>query len=130
MPLYEYECDACHHRFEVIQKYSDSPKDTCPKCGGPVHKLQSAPSFQFKGTGWYVTDYAKKDQGGSSKTGDSSSESKGSSESSEKSEKSEKIDKSDKSEKSEKSEKSDKSGGDSAKSSGDSASSTAPTKTS
>src|ERR1700750_1679290 len=99
MPLYEYECDACHHRFEVIHKWSDPPKDTCPKCGGPVHKRQSAPSFQFKGTGWYVTDYAKKDQGGSSKTpGDSSSESKGSSESSEKSEKSEKTDKSDKSE--------------------------------
>src|SRR5689334_17649869 len=124
MPLYEYECDVCHHRFEVIQRYSDSPKDACPKCGGPVHKLQSAPSFQFKGTGWYVTDYAKKDQGGSSKTsGDSSSESKGSSESSEKSDKSEKADKAEKSEKSEKAEKSDKSGGDGAKSSGDSSSS-------
>ena len=61
MPLYEYECDACGHRFEVIQKSADSPSGTCPKCGGAVHKLQSAPAFQFKGSGWYVTDYAKKD---------------------------------------------------------------------
>jgi putative FmdB family regulatory protein len=62
MPLYEYQCDACEHRFEVIQKFSDSPIDKCPKCGGGVHKLQSAPAFQFKGTGWYVTDYAKSGQ--------------------------------------------------------------------
>ena len=60
MPLYEYECDACGHRFEKIQKFSDPPLETCPKCGGPVHKLMSAPAFQFKGTGWYVTDYAEK----------------------------------------------------------------------
>jgi putative FmdB family regulatory protein len=59
MPLYEYECDACGHRFEVIQKFSDAPIEKCPVCGGSVHKLQSAPAFQFKGTGWYVTDYAK-----------------------------------------------------------------------
>src|SRR6059058_3602848 len=63
MPLYEYECDACGHRFEVIQKMSEPPIDKCPVCGGTVHKLQSAPAFQFKGTGWYVTDYAKKDAG-------------------------------------------------------------------
>jgi len=60
MPLYEYECEKCGHRFEAIQKFSDPPLETCPKCGGPVHKLQSAPAFQFKGSGWYVTDYAKK----------------------------------------------------------------------
>jgi putative FmdB family regulatory protein len=60
MPLYEYECDACGHRFEVIQRFSDPPLDRCPKCGGPVHKMQSAPAFQFKGSGWYITDYAKK----------------------------------------------------------------------
>jgi putative FmdB family regulatory protein len=59
MPLYEYECDVCGHRFEVIQRFSDSPIDKCPACGSTVHKLQSAPAFQFKGTGWYVTDYAK-----------------------------------------------------------------------
>jgi len=62
MPLYEYECSACGHQFEVIRKFSDPPEDKCPKCGGPVHKLQSAPAFQFKGTGWYVTDYAKSGQ--------------------------------------------------------------------
>jgi putative FmdB family regulatory protein len=62
MPLYEYECDACGRRFEVIQKMSDPVVETCPTCGGRVHKLQSAPAFQFKGTGWYVTDYAKKEQ--------------------------------------------------------------------
>jgi putative FmdB family regulatory protein len=59
MPLYEYQCDACGHRFEVIQKYSDAPVDVCPKCGGTVHKLFSSPAIQFKGSGWYITDYAK-----------------------------------------------------------------------
>jgi putative FmdB family regulatory protein len=62
MPLYEYECTACGHHFEVIRKFSDPPEEKCPKCGGAVRKLQSAPSFQFKGTGWYVTDYAKSGQ--------------------------------------------------------------------
>ncbi len=66
MPLYEYQCDVCGHRFEKIQKFSDPPVDTCPKCGGKVQKQISSPAFQFKGTGWYVTDYAKKD-GGSEK---------------------------------------------------------------
>ena len=61
MPLYEYECDSCQHRFEVIQKFSDAPVDTCPKCGSAVHKLISSPAIQFKGSGWYITDYAKKD---------------------------------------------------------------------
>ena len=59
MPLYEYQCDKCAHRFEVIQKYSDAPISVCPKCGGPVMKLLSSPAIQFKGTGWYITDYAK-----------------------------------------------------------------------
>lgn len=61
MPLYEYQCDACHHRFETIQKFSDAPLTACPKCGSAVRKLQSAPAFHLKGEGWYVTDYAKKD---------------------------------------------------------------------
>jgi putative FmdB family regulatory protein len=61
MPLYEYECDACRHRFEKIQKFSDPPVDTCPVCGGPVHKLLSSPAIQFKGSGWYITDYARKE---------------------------------------------------------------------
>jgi putative FmdB family regulatory protein len=59
MPLYEYQCDACAHRFEVIQKFSDAPIDVCPKCGGSVKKLLSSPAIQFKGTGWYITDYAR-----------------------------------------------------------------------
>jgi putative FmdB family regulatory protein len=62
MPLYEYECDACGHRFEAIQRFSDPLIEGCPKCGGTVHKLQSAPAIQFKGTGWYITDYARKDK--------------------------------------------------------------------
>jgi putative FmdB family regulatory protein len=70
MPLYEYQCDACGHRFEVIRKFSDSPLETCPKCGGAVRKLQSAPAFHLKGSGWYVTDYAKKDGGSGEKSGE------------------------------------------------------------
>jgi putative FmdB family regulatory protein len=61
MPLYEYECAACGHSFEKIQKFSDALVQECPSCGkGPVHKLLSAPAIQFKGTGWYITDYAGK----------------------------------------------------------------------
>jgi putative FmdB family regulatory protein len=59
MPLYEYQCDACTHRFEVIQKFSDAPVEVCPQCGGAVRKLLSSPAIQFKGTGWYITDYAR-----------------------------------------------------------------------
>jgi putative FmdB family regulatory protein len=68
MPLYEYQCEACGHRFEAIQKFSDPPLEQCPKCQGPVRKLQSAPAFQFKGSGWYITDYAKKESGGTQGT--------------------------------------------------------------
>jgi putative FmdB family regulatory protein len=60
MPLYEYECKKCHHRFEKIQKFSDRMVKKCPDCGGPVEQMISAPAVQFKGSGWYVTDYAKK----------------------------------------------------------------------
>ncbi len=61
MPLYEYECKKCGHRFERIQTYSEPPVKRCPKCKkGRVMKLPSAPAVQFKGTGWYVTDYARK----------------------------------------------------------------------
>jgi putative FmdB family regulatory protein len=77
MPLYEYECDACGHRVEIIQKFSDAPLDKCPKCGGPVHKLMSSPAIQFKGTGWYITDYAKKGSGGDGSKTESSSSTKG-----------------------------------------------------
>jgi putative FmdB family regulatory protein len=69
MPLYEYECDSCGHRFEVIQKFSDPLVDTCPKCGSAVHKLMSSPAIQFKGSGWYITDYAKKDSTSATKAG-------------------------------------------------------------
>jgi len=61
VPLYEYECEACGKRFEKIQKYSDPLVDVCPNCGkGPVKKLLSSPAIQFKGSGFYITDYAKK----------------------------------------------------------------------
>src|SRR5712691_5118626 len=79
MPLYEYQCDGkCGKRFEVIRKFSDPPLEKCPTCGGPVHKLQSSPAIQFKGSGWYITDYARKDQksGGKSES-DGTSESGG-----------------------------------------------------
>jgi putative FmdB family regulatory protein len=62
VPLYEYEC-AKDGVFELMQKFSDPPLAACPKCGGPVEKLLSAPAIQFKGTGWYVTDYARKGKG-------------------------------------------------------------------
>ncbi len=60
MPLYEYECETCHYRFEVRQKFSDPPIQTCHQCGKGVRKLISAPGLMFKGTGWYVTDYSNK----------------------------------------------------------------------
>ena len=61
MPLYEYQCETCGERFEVIQKFSDPSPDVCTKCGkGPVVRLMSSPAIQFKGTGWYITDYARK----------------------------------------------------------------------
>lgn len=103
MPLYEYECPT-DGTFERMQKFSDPPLTTCPTCGGPVEKLLSAPAIQFKGTGWYITDYARKPSGeggkekggakesskdsgkdsGSSETKSSSSETKASSSSAEK----------------------------------------------
>ena len=60
MPLYEYQCKKCGHVFEKIQKFSDKPIKKCPECGGQVEQTISAPAVQFKGSGWYVTDYAKK----------------------------------------------------------------------
>jgi len=69
MPLYEYECSVCGRRFELIQRFADPPAETCVACGGgPVAKLLSAPAFHFKGTGWYVTDYAKKSDAAAVKT--------------------------------------------------------------
>lgn len=60
MPLYEYQCKKCHSLTERIQKFSDPPLTTCPHCGGELEQLLSAPAVQFKGSGWYVTDYARK----------------------------------------------------------------------
>ncbi len=96
MPLYEYECKKCHHRFERIQKFSDPHVKKCPKCGGPIEQVISAPAVQFKGSGWYVTDYAKKSSTGSassSSNGDSASkkDAKSKSEDSSKSESSSKA---------------------------------------
>ena len=100
MPIYEYKCEGCGETFEVIQKFADEPLTVHEKCGAHVHRLMSAPSFRFKGSGWYVTDYAK---------GGNSSPSKGESGKSESSKgdgksdsgKSESSDKSDSSSKSE-----------------------------
>ncbi len=60
MPLYEYECTKCGQRVEKIQKFSDAPLTRCEKCGGELERLISSPAIQFKGTGWYVTDYGRK----------------------------------------------------------------------
>jgi putative FmdB family regulatory protein len=76
MPLYEYQCDECAHRFEVIQQYKDAPIDVCPKCGGAVKKLFSSPAIQFKGSGFYITDYARKgSESATTKSGEAKSES-------------------------------------------------------
>ena len=81
MPLYEYQCKKCHSLTERIQKFSDPPLAVCPHCGGELEQLISAPAVQFKGSGWYVTDYAKGSSKGKGKDGNgsaaaSSSESK------------------------------------------------------
>ncbi|MBI3091980.1 MAG: zinc ribbon domain-containing protein [Candidatus Tectomicrobia bacterium] len=60
MPIYEYRCAECSAEFEKMQKFSDAPVSSCPHCGGAVHKLISHSTFHLKGSGWYVTDYAKK----------------------------------------------------------------------
>lgn len=81
MPIYEYQCKKCGHKFERIQRFSDPLVKKCPECGGKVEQVLSAPAVQFKGSGWYVTDYAKRQAGGSAKAdssdgkGDSAKES-------------------------------------------------------
>ena len=71
MPLYEYQCQKCGHRFEKIQKFSDKMVKKCPDCGGPVEQMISAPAVQFKGSGWYVTDYPKQSSASASSEGGS-----------------------------------------------------------
>ncbi len=85
MPIYEYQCQDCGRKSEELQKIADPPLTTCEECGGSLTKLISAPSFKFKGSGWYVTDYADKDKksdkddGGGSKSDDSGASDSGSS---------------------------------------------------
>jgi putative FmdB family regulatory protein len=76
MPLYEYACEKCGEKFEVMQKFSDEPLTTHESCGGPVHRLISAPALQFKGSGWYVTDYARSGTTPASDNGSASKSSK------------------------------------------------------
>ena len=73
MPLYEYECRSCGERTETLQRLDEAPLTTCPQCGGPLKKLISAPGFHFKGSGWYVTDYARS-KAGSTKAGGAAAE--------------------------------------------------------
>jgi putative FmdB family regulatory protein len=91
MPIYEYECEKCGNKFEIIQKMSDKPLKKHENCGGKLTKLISAAGFQFKGTGWYVTDYARKSSGDGNESTKTSKEnsSNGGSEKSQKTEKSE-----------------------------------------
>jgi putative FmdB family regulatory protein len=77
MPLYEYQCDDCGNRFERIQKFSDPPVDKCPRCGGVVRKLISSPAIQFKGSGWYITDYARKGESAGKSEGGGSTDAAG-----------------------------------------------------
>jgi len=76
MPLYEYRCERCGKVFEILQKFSDAPMETHPECGGHVERLISPPALQFKGSGWYVTDYSRGSPAAASKETDSKSESK------------------------------------------------------
>lgn len=75
MPLYEYQCKSCHTLTERIQKFSDPPLTVCPHCGGELEQLLSAPAVQFKGAGWYVTDYARKGSSSAPKDGKNSGDS-------------------------------------------------------
>jgi putative FmdB family regulatory protein len=78
MPIYEYECTKCNAHVEAFQKVSDKPLTKCRKCGGKLERKISAPAIQFKGSGWYVTDYAgkttKSDKAESESTADSKAE--------------------------------------------------------
>ena len=107
MPLYEYRCGKCRKLTEVIQSFSEKPLRICPHCGArALKKLMSAPAIQFKGSGWYVTDYAGKT--GESKEAASGASDKQESKESKKEPRSDKADKKEKSEKAEKAEKADK----------------------
>ena len=118
MPLYEYQCQPCGHRFEVIQKFSDAPIAVCPKCGGPVEKLVSSPAIQFKGSGFYLTDYGR---GGKSDMAPSKDGQASAGEKAEKADRGDKADKGDKAQKGDTAGKGEKTGkSDAAPSSGSS----------
>lgn len=91
MPLYEYQCEKCGDIFEVMQKFADEPLTAHEKCGGQVHRLISAPAFQFKGSGWYITDYAKNSGGKETKETKSNGNTSGADSAPAKSEKSDKT---------------------------------------
>jgi putative FmdB family regulatory protein len=74
MPLYEYKCTRCGSVIETLQKASDPPLKNCSRCGGPLQKQISSPAIQFKGSGWYITDYARKPANASQSTSPPSSE--------------------------------------------------------
>ena len=76
MPLFEYQCTVCGERTEILQRFSDPPYSHCPKCGGDMKKLISSPAIQFKGSGFYKTDYASTSTAKSSETSESKSETK------------------------------------------------------
>lgn len=84
MPLYEYKCVKCGHRFEKIESVSASERKKCPKCGAKAERVLNAPAIQFKGTGWYVTDYAGKNSDSLSKESKESKEPAGASNSEDK----------------------------------------------
>ncbi|HXI13324.1 MAG TPA: FmdB family zinc ribbon protein [Thermoanaerobaculia bacterium] len=73
MPLYEYQCKACSAKIEVIQKFADAPISVCPSCGGDMKKLISSPAIQFKGSGFYITDYSKGNSGSNTQPGSAAS---------------------------------------------------------
>lgn len=83
MPIYEYQCTKCNERTEVIQKFTDPPYSVCDKCGGDVRKLMSAPAIQFKGSGFYKTDYASTPSKSETKSSETKTESSTESKSSE-----------------------------------------------
>jgi putative FmdB family regulatory protein len=101
MPIYEYRCQKCGHHLEVMQKMSDKPLTKCPECKGKLEKLLSATGIQFKGSGWYVSDYAGRGKKETAETGEKADKA-------EKVEKTEKTDKTDKPEKTDKADKSSK----------------------
>ena len=103
MPIYEYDCQSCKKRTEAIQRVGEKPLRICPHCGGKLKKAFSAPAIQFKGSGWYVTDYAG--ARGEQKSKEAAADSKEGVEKAEKAEKAEKTEKSDKSDKTEKGKK-------------------------